>query len=186
MNALIIDNGSSRIGRIKTLLVNFNTEVVRYDHVSLMNALNTDLIILSGGHDFPAVGNDDIYHKEIEIIKKVNKPIVGICLGFELIAYVYEGKLERLIERREGEATIEIVASDPVLIGLNNITVYESHRWVLTEATSPITSLARSTSGIEIIKHNTKPIYGFQFHPEHPKDINGRRAFLNVISTLSR
>lgn len=48
----------------------------------------------------------------------------------------------------------------------NRLKQFESHRWAVTNMHKDFEVLAESNTGIEVIKHKSKPIFATQFHPE--------------------
>lgn len=112
-------------------------------------------------------------------------PIIGICLGFEMIVHSFESHLHLSGSRVSGLVTIRSTKNSEVLLGQNNYTVYESHNWEAKKVSKPLLSLASSDYGVELIKHELRPIYGLQFHPEHPSDIDGKKIFFQILSSVS-
>lgn len=171
MKIVIIDNASHFIDEIKDMVKDHEVVVTDFG----AKYPDADLYILSGGH-LKAVENDDgDYGLERELIKNTDKPIFGICLGFELIVQVFGGKLVRHDYKEKGITKIEVVQEDPVLAGFKTFEVYENHRWVANDLSPELVGLAKSDSGWETVRHRTKPIYGVQFHPEHFLAGNGGR-----------
>lgn len=166
LQILIIDNKTSYLEKLKLWFVDHEVVVENYDHLDLEKANSFDLIILSGGYQYHVVGNPDKFSKELALIKNSTKPILGICLGFELIGYAFGCQLELMKEKEKGELELRIVNPDPIVKGLASMNVYESHRWVITKPSKDLKVIAESKDGIEMIKHVSRPIYGFQFHPE--------------------
>lgn len=164
MKVLLIDNHSKHINE---LLKKFNDiEVVDFENIKL-NSLNSfDLIILSGGSSFSVKNHSKKYSKELKLIKNTKKPVLGICLGFELICFVFGEELVKMKSKERGIISIRKYIQDPILNLIpNKFKVFESHRWVVKE-TKYLDKIAFSNDGVEIVKHHKKKIYGLQFHPE--------------------
>lgn len=166
MKILVVDNGTSYLEQLKDLLSGHDFFVIRYSDIRDVRSDDFDAIILSGGHDFPVNGNGEKLKKEIDLINTAGKPILGICFGFELIAYIFGSKLEMMRDKEHGILDIFVVEPDEIFTDIPNFKVYESHRWVIKEPAKDLIVLACSKDGIEAIKHKNKPIYGVQFHPE--------------------
>lgn len=166
MKILIINNGTSNIHHLNNLLKNHVLDVVHFEDIDLNRINQYQSVILTGGHDFPVFGNEKLLEKEIHLIESSEKPIFGICFGFELIAHTFGSKLEILDDRKRGVTTINIDANDEIFNGRHNISVYESHRWVVKTVGKDLRVLATSKNGIEAVRHKSRPIYGVQFHPE--------------------
>ena len=186
MKILIIDNGTSFLFKLKKLFIGNDIVIIPFYTITVKEAREFDLIVLSGGHKYSVEHHEKEYHNELEIIRKAKKPVLGICLGFELIAYNYGCELKRLRKKEKGIVTIELIPDD-ITKGLNEIKVFESHRWVIKSPGKKLIALGSSKDGIEIIKHKTKPIYGFQFHPEIIRNgLKGKLLFSNFLSVISR
>jgi len=169
MKFLIIDNHSKHIREIVKLFHGLEVEVIDVLDLDKIDFSLYDAFILSGSSKYSVVSNVDIYSLEIELIKKSDKPILGICLGFELICYAFDEMLEFYKKRLEGNFEVDIILEDKLLEGISSpLTVYGAHKWTISK-TNFLKVLATSNSGIEILKHPEKLIYGLQFHPEAKK-----------------
>jgi len=187
MRVILIDNGTSYINKLERLLHNYCSEVRVYSNgsIELQDIEASDLVVLSGGHMHPVLGYEHVYHREIEIIKQHEGSILGVCLGFQLIAHTFGAELKRLDSKRKGNMPIEI--TDVELVGQSNrIEVHESHKWSVPAVSSPLVPLAYSGDGVEIIKHATRPIYAMQFHPEVGDNPEVTRLFHLIMNKLSK
>jgi len=175
MKALIIDNRSSFIGRITDFLDSkeVSYSVIDFASFKYEDSDEYDLFILSGGS--MSIAKTPELDEEKKLITNSNKPIFGICFGFQLIAFVYGEKTQKLPEKISG--VHEIAAFDLDKLGINydssKMKVYESHKFVIKKLPQDFEVFGRSEYGIEIFKHKTKPIWGTQFHPEVMDDNQG-------------
>ena len=186
MHILVIDNESQRINELKTLISNNTFKVVSYNKIPTIPISEYDLIILSGGSNHPVVGNDHLYKDEITLIRECTKPMLGICLGFELIAHSFGAKLELLDNKTKGLIEISPVGKNILFKNLPNFLVYESHRWAIKELPKDFIALAKSKDGIEAFQHKNKNIFGFQFHPSvFPEKTTGDEIFNNLLKNIS-
>lgn len=188
MNILIVDNGTSYIESLKRLVNQHQVSSISFNHLTDLTLAdnNYDLIILSGGHDFSVVGNEDLFAREISLLRKSVVPILGICLGFELIAVTFSAKLIHRQAKEKGVVHIKPVMESALFDKLKSISVFESHRWVVEDPGSELVNLANSQSGVEIIKHRSKDIYGFQFHPEMFVELTeGDEIFNNFLRIIN-
>ncbi len=166
MRFLIIDNDTSYLPQIKELLSDHSSRVVDNSEIDTINPDEFDVIILSGSHDFPVKGNEELLQDEMNLVLNCKKPIFGICFGFQVIARAFGADLELMENREEGMLDIKVMEQDKVFNGISNFRVFENHRWVVKEVPDELIPLACSKDGIEVIKHRSKPIYAVQFHPE--------------------
>lgn len=185
MKILIIDNGSRYLNALKQLVSSHVLTIKKYTEIVPVDTLNFDLVVLSGGHQFPVIGHEETFKKEIDLIKTASIPILGICLGFELIAHCFGASMKRMASKEKTILNISTKIVDPLFESIHGIQVYESHRWVVTKVGDDLIPLADSKDGIEIIKHKDKLIYGFQFHPEmFPNQTQGDELFANFIKIV--
>lgn len=184
MKVLLVDNGTKHLDFLEKLAADGGANAVQKVRVHDLKpgAENSaDLVILSGSSYFPVIDNEDYYAEELELIKRGLKPILGICLGCELIAHAFGCKLAQMLEaENQNWIRLEPLRPDPINEILRSAKVYESHKWAIVELGPEIEALATSKDGYEIIKHRAKPIYGLQFHPELDPDRAGR--LLNLIA----
>ncbi|GBE16315.1 GMP synthase [glutamine-hydrolyzing] [bacterium BMS3Abin15] len=187
MNLLIIDNGTVRIQELQKLLSSHTYEIVKLGSIDLSVIDRFDVIILSGSSKFPIFGNEDLYKNEIDLIKNSMKSIIGICLGFELIAHVFGAELKKVDRKIRGIIDISVVRPSELFLQLPNFSVFESHRWVIKKSPEDFVTLAVSKDGIEAFRHKNRKLYGFQFHPSVFTDKTcGDEIFNNLLSALEK
>ncbi len=167
MKTLIINNKSKYIQELASLFPN----VVVLDKENLTKNFDTtayNLIVLSGGSNVPTVlRHPEEYNIEIELIKNTNVPIIGICLGAEIITKAFDGELQELPKEHRGIVNLGITHPDlEKILGTQHLEVTEGHHIGIKTLPKDFISCAESEHGVEIIKHKNKPIIGVQFHPE--------------------
>ena len=101
MKVLIVDNNDSFTFNIKHYLMQFVScvDVIRYDKIIISDVNNYDKIIFSPGPGLPS-DYPVLYKIIIKYEKKI--PILGICLGHQLIAEYYGATLENLNVPKHG------------------------------------------------------------------------------------
>ena len=121
-----------------------------------------DGLILSGGPTLNRIGNCKQYVREIEL------PILGICLGHQLIAETFGGAVSKGASGGYANVNVEIIEPDDILRGMGpRINTWASHADEVSRLPNNFVKLARSAiCEIEAMKHPSKPIYGVQWHPE--------------------
>ena len=130
-------------------------------------AVNPDLVFLSNGPGDP----EDL----IEVIENVKKlvgvkPIVGICLGHQLLALTLGGHTTKLKFGHRGcNHPVKDLETNRVHITSQN------HGYVVNELPEDVvaTHININDGTVEGMKHTKLPIYSVQFHPEAaagPKD----------------
>ncbi|KAK0512350.1 hypothetical protein JMJ35_005478 [Cladonia borealis] len=131
-------------------------------------------IILSGGPY--SVYEKDAPHVNWAQLSSLGVPILGICYGLQEIAWHFDNSNVLAGEKREyGHARVKIekhkgeaVHADKLFNGLGNeMDVYMSHGDKLSHIPQSFSVIADTPNApLAAIVHNTKPIYGIQFHPE--------------------
>ena len=177
---LLIENGSRHTRALAHRLGEHEVRRVKYRNLSAGDIAKADIIVLSGGH--PSVlYHSWFYRKQLELIRTTTKPIIGICLGFELIIRAFGGRLNRLDRKAHGLRNIT-VATDYSFFGGPVLKVWEAHKWAATFTPESVFEIVASSQyGSEIIKHRSKPIYACQFHPEVDSPLNDGSQVLRTI-----
>ncbi len=183
---LIIDNQSAFIKKFKRqFLAEQDFDYVFFDHnqpITLSAKTKIKGIILSGGKGNPFEPLN--LTSNFVALMNFDVPILGLCLGHEIIAVAYRWRIKKLSEYHGKKEIITITKpEDPIFEGLdkNDVSLVKRHAFYVTELPASFESLATSeTSTNEIIKHKKKPIYGFQAHPE----VSGKDGLLMVQNFL--
>ena len=137
------------------------------------STFDKDLIVLSGGggegleiHD--KHDNGQLwYEDEMNFVLTCQKPILGICMGLEVIARTYGSKVSEMKELVMGFRKVSPTKAGQAKFNRDKMRQYEAHQWHVEDVnTRQFDILADSATGIEIIKHKTRPILATQFHPE--------------------
>lgn len=182
MKTLVINNHSKHIKELSSLF----SDVTILDKEKItknFDITNYNLLVLSGGSNVPTVlRHREAYAFEINLIKQSKIPVLGICLGAEIICEAYNGKLEELPEKHKGIIKLKIKDNKlKSLLDSDEIEVTEGHQIVIKNLPEGFVSCASSEHGIEILRHANKPIIGFQFHPEIS---NNKKLFDWIFETL--
>ena len=158
-------NFGSRASIIKYSLQ--NGEIKIFDENSNINDLldyNPHCIVFASGPGDPRL----VYSKNSMIIKKaieLNVPILGVCLGCQLIALHFGCSIKRL-ENSHHSSTHPImdVCNNKVFISSHNHDYYISSDNLPIHVEKTFVSLFDNTLEGFVIK--SANIYGYQFHPE--------------------
>ncbi len=122
-------------------------------------------IVLSGG---PASAHQEGAPGLPPAVLEAGVPVLGICYGMQLLAHHAGGTVESGTVREYGAARLTLGAPDPLLAGVPASTeVWMSHGDRVERVPPGFRSLA-STADLPcaVMRHESRPIWGLQFHPE--------------------
>ena len=167
------NNETATYEALKAALIGHQVSIQRYKPGLQFADKGQDLVILSGGGGEGSEINDQYshhklwYEDQMEYILSSNKPILGICMGFEVIARAYGAKVIEMKDYITGFRRIVSTNTGQKSFNKKLLTQYENHRWhVPTVSAEQFKVLATSQTGVEIIKHKKRKIIAAQFHPE--------------------
>ena len=123
------------------------------------------------------------------MVRRASFPILGICYGHQLVGTAFGASMTDLGQMVRRFEDVKIIDHHPVFNGLpSRVQVAESHRQVLDQVPDGFVRLAESqTSHVEAMCHETRPIYGFQFHAERADDAHSHgRTILGNLLKLAR
>lgn len=180
---LIIDFGSqytqliARRVRESKVYCEIHSHKITIDHVNKLNPIG---IILSGGpmsvydSDSPTLNNE---------ILLLNKPILGICYGLQILCKNLGGKVEPAKDREYGKAELSIEAKSLLFADIKNDSiVWMSHGDFLTNLPQGFQVIGTSQhSPICAIENKNKKIFGVQFHPEVVHSEEGLKIVKNFL-----
>lgn len=181
MTILIINNNGQYNHRIQRTLkyLNIPSELVSNElTIYELKEKNPSGIILGGGPSIKESGNSEDY------IANINLPILGICLGHQLIAKYFGGEISTSISESYAQIDIEIIKSNELFKDLDmSMKVWTSHKDEVKKISNDFEILAKSSiCDIEAIKHKKLNIYGIQFHPEVHDTPQGEIIFKNFYN----
>lgn len=186
---LLLDNYDSFTYNIYQLFsdIGAQVEVVRSDKISIDGIRAKDYrgIIISPGPGIP----QDAGISE-EVIRQLGGeiPILGICLGHQVIGEVFGGRVVRAGEIVHGKASPIRHSGTGLYRDLPNPTeVARYHSLIIARENLPdvldVTSQLDDGT-IMGVRHKTLPIEGIQFHPESILTPEGRRMMQNYLTDI--
>ena len=178
MSIVIINNFGQynhRISRTLTYLGIENKLISNETSLEDLKAMNPEGIILGGGPSIERIGNCE------EIIKEMNVPILGICLGHQMIANVFGGETRSAEIESYAQIDLKIEKQAGIFEDIGDtLKVWASHKDEVIKLPEDFEVLASSDKcAIEAMKHKDKEIYGIQFHPEVQHTPRGGEIFEN-------
>ena len=163
-----------------------NVDVIRNDRIDSKTILRKkyNKIVIS-----PGPGNPDQAGNCLKIVQEVHKkiPILGVCLGHQIIGQVFGGKIIRAKKLMHGKTSkikhnkIGLLKNIP-----NNFEATRYHSLIVDRKRFPknlIITAETKNKTIMGLMHKDYNIHGFQFHPESIKTKIGMKLIKNFIAS---
>ncbi len=187
---LVVNNypARERFARLETAVREHEVEVAAMDwtEVGPSKFAAFDGVVLSGSpYMLSEPRTVERFASEIEAVKDGGVPVLGVCFGHQLVASAFGAKVVK-----DGKPVLKMVetrvlAADPLFNGLpESLNLLESRHEVVESLPKEFLLLARSeTSPIAAMRHDRRPLYGVQFHPERytRKNPAGREVLGNFL-----
>ena len=183
---LLIDNYDSFVFNLARYLVELGceTDVVRNDTVTVeeITDINPAAIVLSPGPCTPAESGvcRDVVRQFGDHV-----PMLGVCLGHQVIADVLGGRVIRAREAVHGRTSEVLHDGMGLFEGLPHpLTATRYHSLVVENDSLP--SSLRVTATLEddtimAVQHYQWPLFGVQFHPESVLTQGGHQLLANFL-----
>ena len=145
-----------------------------------------DCVVLSPGpglpHEYPALFRF--------LAKLHDKPVLGICMGHQIMALYCGARLSHLPHVMHGQKQSLIIKhEDAMFDGLSGknaaLSIGLYHSWYVTGLPQQLRLLAENQDGIAMaIRHKVYPWHSLQFHPESYMTEHGLRMLKNWLESL--
>ena len=196
-NIVVIDHYDSFTYNLVGLLelLGAHVHVFFHDKISLeeVRSISPSHILLSPGPGHPEKEEDTgISPLIIQSFRKT--PILGICMGHEIIATVFGAKVKKAEEPMHGRSSLIYFSPHPLFKGIKKpFSAIRYHSLIVTPETVrlPLSviawSFSKNTSSLapsqEImgLSHQTQPLWSLQFHPESILSENGALILKNFL-----
>ncbi|SEG75711.1 para-aminobenzoate synthetase component 2 [Thermomonospora echinospora] len=187
VHVLVVDNHDSFVFNIVQYLLELGADCTVKDRsdVTPGDAAGVDGVLLSPGPGHPADSGVclDLVHEA----ERRRLPLLGVCLGHQIIAHVYGAKVSRAPELVHGYTSLVGHGGEGVLAGLPDpFPATRYHSLAVEPAGFPqaLEVTARTPDGVIMgLRHRDRPIEGVQFHPESVLSEGGHRLFGNWLAT---
>lgn len=142
--------------------------------------INPKGLIFSGGPASVYDKNAPLPRKEIF---KLNKPILGVCYGMQILTHMFGGKVKETADREYGRAELFIDSNKGIFESLpGNLTCWMSHGDEVKKLPLGFTAIAHTLNNpVAAIANRPKKIYGVQFHPEVVHTQRGAQILTNFL-----
>ena len=193
MKFLIIDNYDSFVYNLAQRLgeLGVSSDVIRNDKITIneIKDRNYDAIVISPG---PGTPEDKRYFgicKNVILELGPKTPILGVCLGHQVIIDCFGGKVINASNIRHGKTSQVKHYDDSLFKGVKNpfrATRYHSlvgEKTIIPDSLK-ITAVAEDDGEIMGVSHKKFPIEGVQFHPESIMTYEGKKILKNFIESV--
>ena len=182
---LVIDNYDSFVYNLVQYVRELGAEVVVWRNdvgIEELKRVEADKLIISPGPGRPE--RTGISEEAVRILSS-EIPILGVCLGHQVIGHVFGAKIGYARRLMHGKVSLIHHDSTGIFKGMQNpFHATRYHSLVVCEADLPscLQISARADDGeIMGIRHRTLPIEGVQFHPESILTEDGKMIIENFL-----
>ena len=187
MKIILIDNYDSFTFNLYHYISSLgaHVDVIRNDKINDKEIIKNkyDKIVIS-----PGPGNPNKSGNCIKIVKSLYKkiPILGVCLGHQIIGQVFGSKIIQAKKLMHGK--MSIIKSEKIGILKNLPSRFEATRYhslIIDKKTlsKELVITAETQDGVIMgVKHKDYNIHGVQFHPESIKTLLGIKILKNFIN----
>lgn len=167
---LLIDNYDSFVHNLARYVgeLGYARRIMRNDVISIdeIRVLSPQAVILSPGPCGP-----DQAGISLELVRRLGPdiPILGVCLGHQVIAQAFGGTVRRALQPRHGKASRVHHDGTGLFTGLPDPFVAGRYHSLAVDVApgTPLRVTACAEDGeIMALSHSSFPVYGVQFHPE--------------------
>lgn len=182
----IIDCKTSWLKEIKKLVKesSHKYKVIKLSEIKKFNFKLVSGVIISGSPLLLTKVNQKEYISLFRFIKNISVPVLGICLGHQIIGLLHGSKIDigNMVNKKE---KIVFYKMDKLFSGIKNNSFFQEEHSEFITVPKDFILLAKSKScNNEAMRHKKKIIYGVQFHPEVSNG-NGKKLFENFLNNCA-
>ncbi|NYD67802.1 anthranilate synthase component II [Agromyces atrinae] len=186
---LVIDNYDSFVYTLNGYLqeLGAETEVVRNDDIEpgdlRARLAEYDAVLISPGPGKPSDAGVSI--ATVEAALESGQPLLGVCLGHQAIAEALGAVVTNAEELMHGKTSLVTHDESDFYDGVPQpFTATRYHSLAVVDGTQPdaLIVTSRTAGGVIMgVRHESRPIYGVQFHPESVLTEGGYRMLGNWL-----
>ena len=187
MKIILIDNYDSFTFNLYHYIssLGVNVDVIRNDEITDKQIIKNkyDRIVIS-----PGPGNPNQSGNCVQIVKSLYKkiPILGVCLGHQIIGQVFGSKIIQATKLMHGKTSVIKSKKIGILKNLPSKFVATRYHSLIIDKKTLSTELeitAETKDRIIMgVRHKKYNIHGVQFHPESIKTTMGIKILKNFIN----
>ena len=188
---LIIDNYDSFVYNIAQYVAELGSRpvVVRNDEVGIraIERMRPDRIIISPGPGSPLNPRDVGISPDVVMHFAGKVPILGVCLGHQIIGAVFGARVRRARQIMHGKASPVRHMGGPLYQGVpSEFVAMRYHSLVIDNPPDQLVVDAVSLDDGEImgVRHVEYPLFGVQYHPESVGTDVGKRILKNFLDLV--
>jgi len=174
---VVIDNHGQFTHLEKRALRDAGVDTAIVDNETPPAEVDADGVVLSGGPSMDRTG------RAAEFLD-ADVPVLGICLGMQLMATELGGRVESGDYGGYADVTVEVTDDDDPLVGslAPETRTWASHADEVAELPAGFTRTATSeVCGVEAMSDRDRDLFGVQWHPEVAHTERGDAVFQNFL-----
>ena len=186
MKTLVLDNYDSFTYNLVQYLgeLGCDLQVFRNDQITVagIEELCPDRIVISPGPGVPREAGISL-----DVVRSLGGriPILGVCLGHQVIGEAFGGTVTRAPELKHGKTSMIFHHEDSIFRGVPNpfeATRYHSLIVQRRDLPSSLIETAWTEDGLLMaVRHRQYNVYGVQFHPESILTVAGKQILKNFL-----
>ena len=183
MMIYVIDNGGQWTHREWRTLRDLDVDAQIIPNTAPISQIqDATALVLSGGA--PRLGLQQNLGNCGLFLDKITVPILGICAGHQFMALHFGGACAPARVPEFGKVELYIEQEDDLFKNIpQKSSAWVSHNDEVTRLPSKFINLASSEHcKTQAMRHDSRPLYGLQFHPEVEHTTYGHEIFENFIT----
>jgi para-aminobenzoate synthetase component II len=186
---LVIDNYDSFVFNLVQYLGELGAQTVVWRNdagtVEDVRGLGPDGVVIS-----PGPGHPRDARLSVDVVRELGPtlPVLGVCLGHQVIGHVYGGRVGAAPELVHGKTSQVLHHGAGVLAGLPAPFAATRYHSLVVERDGlpPVLEVTGETAGglVMALRHRHHPVEGVQFHPESILTESGHQLLGNWLTGL--